>query len=154
MEVSAYLGQSPRNRENFKSDVLLNEPIRLMDEEFVATLRRFYRSGFDGLVREEDTDADPVGLTLGFNHGDVIVSDAALAVLSKDERWIAYIRHGLANWGDVDSTVAEKNFHALEHGGELLSVYYTKRDVRFTVITKRDRTCTSIQLEHEPPAWG
>lgn len=122
----------------------------LIDGAYVATLRAFYRAGFDGLVRKED--ADTSGLSLAFCLGDIIVSDAALAALTVDERWVAYLRHSQANWGNVGPETAEANFQALQYGGELRSAYHTPSGVRFTIITNSERTRTSIQLEDEPPA--
>lgn len=120
----------------------------LIDGEYVAKLRAFYRNGLDGLILG---DARAFNVSLGFENGAWIVSEAAQAVLTRDEVWIVLVKHGCADWGDVGQETAEANFLALEYGGELRSAYHTVGGARFTIITNAERTRTTLQLEQELP---
>lgn len=85
-----------------------------------------------------------------FDLGRTLITSGARAELSDDEIDFALLRHQSGNWGDLGKSDASSNDAAvMRGGGRVLSVYYSKRRVRFYVITESDRSVTTILLPHE-----
>jgi len=124
------------------------DPELLLDAEYVALLRTATRSELDGLVIG---DPKAFNVFVPFEKGEWVLSKAAQAALTRDEVWVAFLKHSDADWGNVRTETAEANFRALEHGGALRSAYYTSGGIRFTVTTNAERTRTTVQLEQGPP---
>lgn len=81
-----------------------------------------------------------------FGLGQVVVTRAALFVLSIAEMCSALKRHSRGDWGDVGSEDWESNDFALSAGERLLSVYQSSAQEVFWIITEWDRKSTTILL--------
>ena len=84
-----------------------------------------------------------------FDLGRILITRSARAVLSDDEIRFALIRHRSGDWGEVNDQDALRNETALHNGDHLMSVFVSKRHIRFYLITEADRTLTTILLPHE-----
>ena len=58
-------------------------------------------------------------------------------------------RHTWSDWGEVSLEDWQANEHAAEHGGRLLSRYFTTNGRAFWIITEADRSATTILLPEE-----
>ena len=81
-----------------------------------------------------------------FNPGRVMITRNAKDVLPYSEVNAAINRHLHGDWGDVCGPDKRVNDDALKNGGRLLSVYHTKDDVRFWIITEADYSATTVLL--------
>ncbi len=81
-----------------------------------------------------------------FNPGRMMITRNAKDVLPRSEVNAAIDRHLHGDWGDVCAEDRRVNEDALKHGGRLLSVYHTKDDVRFWIITEADYSATTVLL--------
>lgn len=81
-----------------------------------------------------------------FNPGRVMITRNAKDVLPHSEVNEAINRHLCGDWGDVCDSDKRVNEDALKNGGRLLSVYHTKDDVRFWIITEADYSATTVLL--------
>ena len=81
-----------------------------------------------------------------FNPGRVMITRNAKDVLPYSEVNEAINRHLHGDWGDVCGPDKRVNDDALKNGGRLLSVYHTKDDVRFWIITEADYSATTVLL--------
>jgi len=76
----------------------------------------------------------------------MMITRSAKDVLPRSEVDAAIGRHLHGDWGDVCAEDKRANEDALKHGGRLLSVYHTKDDVRFWIITEADYSATTVLL--------
>ena len=53
-------------------------------------------------------------------------------------------RHHQGDWGEHTDRDKLRNDEALERGSRLLSAYSTAQDLKFWIITEKDRTVTTI----------
>ncbi len=81
-----------------------------------------------------------------FNPGRVMITRNAKDILPRSEVDAAIKRHLHGDWGDVCGPDKRVNDDALKNGGRLLSVYHTKDDVRFWIITEADYSATTVLL--------
>ena len=81
-----------------------------------------------------------------FHPGRLMITCNAKEVLLRSEINAALNRHLHGDWGDVCGPDKRVNDDALKNGGRLLSVYHTKDDVRFWIITESDRSATTVLL--------
>jgi len=81
-----------------------------------------------------------------FDPGRMMITRNAKDVLPRSEVNAAIDRHLHGDWGDVCDEDRRVNEDALKHGGRLLSVYHTKDDVRFWIITEADYSATTVLL--------
>jgi hypothetical protein len=58
-------------------------------------------------------------------------------------------RHQAGDWGEVLPEDQAENEYSLQHGFRLLSAYRTANGVKLWVITKADRSATTILLPSE-----
>jgi len=58
-------------------------------------------------------------------------------------------RHASADWGDISKEDAKKNEKSLKKGLRIRSEYETSKGVKLWVITKGDRSSTTIMLPSE-----
>jgi hypothetical protein len=84
-----------------------------------------------------------------FSPGQIVVTSGARAVLCPHDVIDALIRHLQGDWGDVDEHGRRENEAALEHGFRLLSSYESENGTKFWIITKHDRSLTTILLPSE-----
>lgn len=81
-----------------------------------------------------------------FDPGRVMITRNAKDVLPHSEVNAALNRHLHCDWGDVCDSDERINGDALKNGGRLLSVYHTKDDVTFWIITETDYSVTTVLL--------
>lgn len=86
-----------------------------------------------------------------FSLGRILITPGALAALeAAGQTPHGFLhRHVLGDWGDVDAHDRQANEGALRAGARLLSVYWTRREVKLWVITEADRQSTTILLPEE-----
>jgi len=81
-----------------------------------------------------------------FNPGRLMITRNAKDVLPRSEVNAAIGQHLHGDWGNVCDEDKRANEDALKHGGRLFSVYHTKDDVRFWIITEADYSATTVLL--------
>jgi hypothetical protein len=84
-----------------------------------------------------------------FKLGRIVSTLKALEKLQPQEFLTAIQRHQAGDWGDVGGDDRRANDQALTQGTRLLSVYHTKRNCRFILITEADRSVTTVLLPEE-----
>jgi hypothetical protein len=84
-----------------------------------------------------------------FPLGQVVVTPAALELLSQEELSRALNRHRQGDWGECDRADAAANDQALVDGTRLLSVYRTPSGRTFWILTAADRSVTTLLLPEE-----
>jgi uncharacterized protein with GYD domain len=81
--------------------------------------------------------------------GQIVVTKNALNHLGLAQVYAALGRHSKGDWGELKEHDRRANEQALKEGGRLLSVYWSKEDVKFYVITEADRSATTVLLAEE-----
>jgi hypothetical protein len=84
-----------------------------------------------------------------FPLGRLVVAPRAYGTLSPLDRAVAVLLHSRGTWGEIGEVDAEENELALRDGGFLFSAYHAADGTRFYVITKADRSATTVQLPGE-----
>jgi hypothetical protein len=84
-----------------------------------------------------------------FKLGNIVTTPGAMSSIPLEEMEVAIRRHGLGDWGDVDSDDSQANDDALINGDRLLSSYRTKSGEKFWIITEWDRSVTTVLLPEE-----
>lgn len=84
-----------------------------------------------------------------FKTGDIVITKNALECISCDEAFAAFALHIAADWGEQTEDGGEANDLAQKEGRNLRSVCLTEAGVTFHIITKADRSCTTIQLPED-----
>ena len=86
-----------------------------------------------------------------FPLGRVVATPGALEVLENaghtPQEFLA--RHAVGDWGEVNDHDRQENEYSLVHGFRLLSVYTTRLEEKFWVLTEADRSSTTFLLPHE-----
>jgi len=81
-----------------------------------------------------------------FPLGRLLATPAVLAEVDRSEILRALERHSSGDWGDLDHADKKENDWALEHGERILSAYKSPEDIKFWILTERDRSSTTILL--------
>jgi hypothetical protein len=81
-----------------------------------------------------------------FSPGQIILDRSAKRRLTSDEVIAALDRHIYGDWGKVRPQQKEANEKALLKEGSLQSVYYTSDGVRFSIVTNKERTVTTVKV--------
>ncbi len=84
-----------------------------------------------------------------FALGRLVITRGALAALNAGDVVLALDRHAAGDWGDLCPEDREANERALREGGRFFSVYRTRDDVKFYIITEHDRSATTVLLPEE-----
>lgn len=84
-----------------------------------------------------------------FSPGQLVATPNALNCIPPDEIIAALTRHLRGDWGEVCAEDKRANNAALAKGGRLLSVYRSKRDIKFWLITEADRSVTTVLLPED-----
>jgi len=95
---------------------------------------------------QKETKRPPLHIKRKFALGRIMVTPAALHVLSIVEMDNALQRHCRGDWGDVCSEDWEANDLALSERHRVLSVYQSTAQEVFWIITEWDRSLTTILL--------
>ncbi len=81
--------------------------------------------------------------------GEIVLTSNVKTTLSNIDVQRALQRHSNRDWGELCPEDVEANENALHFGLRLFSIYCSSKGVRFYVITKWDRSVTTIALEDE-----
>lgn len=81
-----------------------------------------------------------------FMPGTLVATPAVIETVPMQELLNAYDRHLRCDWGEVCPSDWKSNNEALRCGDRLFSVYCTKDQQRFWIITEADRSATTILL--------
>jgi hypothetical protein len=88
-------------------------------------------------------------LQVTFPLGHVCATPGVVEEIPFEEQMTALARHAQGDWGNLDQEDWAENEHALQAGYRLFSVYRSKNDVKFWIITEADRSVTTILLPDE-----
>jgi len=86
-----------------------------------------------------------------FFPGKILISPAALKLLSAEDIRQALEAHVNGDWGDLGREDCEENNQALERGRRILSVYHNSDGIKFWIITEADRSVTNVFLREIRP---
>ncbi len=89
--------------------------------------------------------------TAKFSPGKIVISPAALRLLSAVDIQGAMEAHVCGEWGDLGREDRNENDRGLALGRRLLSVYHSRSGVKFWIITEADRSVTNIFLREPNP---
>jgi len=81
--------------------------------------------------------------------GKLSATPCADQLLSGLEIGYALTLHAQGDWGNVSEQTRAENNHAVEQGGRLLSRYCNHAGVSFFMLTKADRSATTVFLPSE-----
>ena len=84
-----------------------------------------------------------------FPLGRVVMTPAAMQVLTPDDVITALRRHVTGDWGDVCQEDWDENLLSLREGFRLFSVYHTQSGTKHWVITEHDRSVTTVLLPED-----
>ena len=84
-----------------------------------------------------------------FSLGRILITSSAEELIDRSDIDAALGRHARGDWGDMCPDDCRQNELALREGDRLLSAYTDRRDTRFFVITKADRSATTVLLPEE-----
>jgi len=92
----------------------------------------------------------PPGVPL-FPLGHVVATPEAFYALERAEQTPEEFlnRHDRGDWGDVSDADKHENTYAVQYGFRILSAYTTSTGDRLWILTKADRSATTILLPHE-----
>lgn len=88
-------------------------------------------------------------MAIAFPFGRLVITSNAHARLPHDDVLIGLRRHSQGDWGDVCAEDRRANDDGLVGGDRLLSVYHTVEQVKFWIITERDRSVTTVLLPED-----
>jgi hypothetical protein len=88
-------------------------------------------------------------VTVTFQLGQIVITPSALEALPQAEVMEALSRHARGDWGDVNAEDRQENEFSLKEGFRLFSVYHTKSNIKFWIITEADRSVTTILLPED-----
>lgn len=91
----------------------------------------------------------PYPRTPFFDLGRIVITSAALQVLTSADIHAGVERHARADWGEVSPEDARANNDAYCKGGRLLSAYRSAGDRKFWIITEADRSATTVLLPED-----
>ena len=81
-----------------------------------------------------------------FSLGRVVISKNALGVLDDKDVQNALTRHASGDWGDVCEGDRKENEFSIEKYLRLFSIYHSRDDTKFWIITEADRSYTTVLL--------
>lgn len=84
-----------------------------------------------------------------FELGRVVATPNVLEAVPQEEIFAALRRHQNCDWGDVCPQDKWSNDRAVRKKERLLSVYHSKDDVKFWIITEWDRSATTVLLPQD-----
>ncbi len=86
-----------------------------------------------------------------FELGQIVATPGALAALKKARQQPGeFLTHHVhREWGDLSDDDRKENDYSLDHGFRLLSAYKTNAGDRLWIITKADRSVTTLLLPDE-----
>lgn len=84
-----------------------------------------------------------------FPLGRLVATANAQATLDQEDIFNALRRHAAGDWGEVCPEDWEENELSLREGFRLFSVYRSKEDRKFWVITEADRSSTTVLMPED-----
>jgi hypothetical protein len=88
-------------------------------------------------------------ITARFDVGQIEVKPRAFETIDEDDFFNCFVRHMAGDWGDLDEHDWKANDDAVEFGSQIWSSYCDRRGNRFWIITKADRSSTTVMLPEE-----
>lgn len=103
------------------------------------------------MKRDDENTTTKAGETrvVDFALGRLLIAPGALAALTHDDVLRALGRHCRGDWGDCDAEDSAENDFALDKYLRLFSVYHANSGTKFWIITKADRSATTVLLPAE-----
>ncbi len=105
------------------------------------------------MTRDKETDRRELARLIQqppkFELGQVVATPNALETITHEEIARALTRHHRGDWGECCQEDAATNDRALQEGARLFSVYRTRNDVKFWIITEADRSVTTVLLPED-----
>jgi hypothetical protein len=84
-----------------------------------------------------------------FELGRLVTTSGVRETLEPCDVITAFCRHATGDWGKLPEHDLAENELALATEGRLFSEYYSRRGVKFWVITESDRSVTTVLLPSE-----
>ena len=86
-----------------------------------------------------------------FQLGQIVATPGALEALADSGQDAAFFldKHSSGDYGEVDAEDAAENELSLKEGFRILSAYRTLKGIELWVITKADRSSTTVFLPEE-----
>jgi len=84
-----------------------------------------------------------------FVPGRLVATPTVLKAVPREELLTAYSRHLCCDWGDVCPQDKQSNDRAVKNGERLFSVYHSKNETKFWIITEADRSATTVLLPED-----
>ena len=84
-----------------------------------------------------------------FKLGATVMTKTVEQTISREDIINALDRHSIGDWGLVEQIDAEANEEALINDDRILSIYKSKDDVTFWIITEADRSLTTVLLPED-----
>ena len=84
-----------------------------------------------------------------FRLGKIVSTPNALEHISPEDILSAIQRHQAGDWGNVTEEDRQANDQALVEGTRILSVYHATNGTKFWLITKADRSVTTVLLPED-----
>ena len=78
--------------------------------------------------------------------GRIVITPAALQLLSVEDICSAIDRHCVGDWGLVSDADRAENEFALVHGLRVMSIFESKGGVQFWILTSANRSVTTLLL--------
>ena len=86
-------------------------------------------------------------LNIPFKWGKIIITPAVEAAIPNADILMAFGRHVSGDWGDVSDDSWEINNGAvIDESGLIHSVYKSRAETKFWIITEADRSVTTVLL--------
>ncbi len=84
-----------------------------------------------------------------FSLGRTVATPHVLDTIPRTEIISALRRHSSCDWGDVCPEDKATNNRALRCGERLFSVYHSRDNTKFWIITEADRSATTVLLPED-----
>jgi hypothetical protein len=84
-----------------------------------------------------------------FKTSQIVTTANALNHLTYDEILSGLLRHVTGDWGDLGEEDRKENDLSLKKGHRLLSVYHVRNCIKFWIITKANRSKTTVMLPED-----
>lgn len=79
-----------------------------------------------------------------FSLGKITVTQRARRTLTDEDIINALKRHQTGDWGDCSNDTKEENERALKEESRLFSIYHSSQEMKFYVVTEKDRKTTTV----------
>jgi len=84
-----------------------------------------------------------------FKLGRLVITTNAAIRLRQQEVFDALRQHAQCDWGDISDDDWVMNDEAVKNGDRLVSAYHDSNKEKFYIITKADRSATTVLLTED-----